>query len=88
MNCPKCDKETENYFKFCSNCRIKVEEKPIHVQFDESIEKCSKIWYIIAYIRGININDKKSLKEFIDLIKKNPGAAIERVSKLSTGRIE
>ena len=52
MKCSKCEKEIDPNSKFCNNCGTKIEEKPIHIQFDESIKNCAKVWYLFGYAKG------------------------------------
>ncbi|HRZ85280.1 MAG TPA: zinc ribbon domain-containing protein [Candidatus Paceibacterota bacterium] len=70
MNCLKCEKEVSEGSKFCNNCGSEIKEKPIHTGFDDTMKMCAKSWYILGYMHGINRNDKKSLEEFEDLVKR------------------
>ena len=69
MKCSKCEKETDDHSKFCSHCGEKIEERSSVVQLEDTVKMCSKVWYILGYSRGININNKKSLEEFEKALK-------------------
>ena len=72
MKCPKCEKETDEHSKFCSNCGEKVEERSSVVQLEDTVKMASKVWYILGYMKGVNRDDKKSLEEFEKALKNCP----------------
>lgn len=70
MKCIKCEKEVSEGSKFCNNCGSEIKEKPVDIRFDDTMKICSKTWYILGYMHGVNKNDKKSLEEFENKVKK------------------
>lgn len=70
MKCLKCEKETDDHSKFCSNCGEKVEERSSVVQLEDTVKMCSKVWFILGYNRGVNIEDKEALEKFENILKK------------------
>jgi hypothetical protein len=70
MKCIKCDRKLEPNSRFCGSCGEKVSESRIDIE--KTFFNTSSVWYIIGYIRAccINKEDKKSLKELEDKIKK------------------
>ena len=69
MKCLKCEKETDDHSKFCSHCGEKIEERSSVVQLEDTVKMCSKVWYILGYMKGVNRDDKKSLEEFEKALK-------------------
>ena len=64
MKCYKCKAEIENNSKFCNNCGAKLEEKPLEVQFEDSMKTCCKTWFLLGYLREHNKDNEKKIKEF------------------------
>lgn len=66
MKCPKCEKEIDNYSKFCSNCGAKVEKKS-DIDIEGLAKICSQVWYILGFVRAKS--SKKEIGEFEKSIK-------------------
>lgn len=72
IKCSKCKKEVSEDSKFCNNCGTKVEKAVFKFSADDNLKLCSKLWYIIGFLRGSSLNDNKdSLVEFENIIKKD-----------------
>ena len=68
MKCLKCNAEIENNSKFCNNCGTELEDKPLHVQFDETLKSCQRVWYLLGFLRAIK-KDSKKISEIEEQIR-------------------
>jgi len=76
MKCSKCEKETDDYSKFCSKCGEKIKERSSLTQLEDMTKTCAKVWYIAGFMKGSTSDtkkDKKILEDFEKLLKKNNG---------------
>lgn len=82
MKCPKCEKETDDYSKFCSSCGEKVEVRESIDSLNNIIKMCSRIWFILGHLWTTKKDDKKSLEEMEKLIRLGPSEFWDRYQEL------
>ena len=72
MECIKCKNEISKDSKFCSNCGKEIEKEVMKFTANDNLKLCSKLWYIIGFMKWSSMNgDKKSFKEFEEILKKD-----------------
>ncbi len=71
MKCIKCDSSVSQDSKFCSNCGAEI-KKDLSSSLSETVDLCSKIWFMMGFMRGSfsrSKKDKKILEEFENSLK-------------------
>lgn len=75
MECKRCGSLISEDSKFCNNCGIEIEKSLSIV--GETIDACSKLWFMLGFIRGSFQDSKKGrieLEKFENRLKnKLPG---------------
>ncbi|MFH1311466.1 MAG: zinc ribbon domain-containing protein [Nanoarchaeota archaeon] len=76
MECKKCGSLISGDSKFCGNCGAEI-KKDLNNSLSETVDICSKVWFMVGFIRGSfsrNKKDMKGLEEFEDHLKNgHPG---------------
>jgi len=71
MECEKCNSLVSPDSKFCSNCGAEI-KKDLSNSLSETVDLCSKVWFMMGFIRGSfsgNKKDKKTLEKFENYLK-------------------
>ena len=74
MQCQKCSSLISQDSKFCSNCGTEI-KKDLSSSLSETIDLCSKVWFMMGFIRGSisgSKKDKKTWEKFENSLKKYP----------------
>lgn len=71
MKCEKCNLSISSDSKFCSSCGAEIKKDPLS-SLEETIDACSKTWFMLGFIKGCfskNKKERKVLKGFEDSLK-------------------